>query len=172
MYKRQLLHQLLGKDPLAGRDDLAELDVGGSEVLERRPEPSRKSGARLWRAPLLGPPDEEREPESPRDGQDPSERRQVLGVDEDPGQVRGLAAQGVDVRFVRHAEAPWHGIGVDDPRSAGGEGTECEVGRACWRWSGVRGDWVDHGVPTLEARAPRAGAAAIDRRSDPPRRGR
>ena len=52
----ELGHQLRREDPLAARDDLSELDVGGPEDLGRLPEPSRQVGLRLRTA--LAPPEE------------------------------------------------------------------------------------------------------------------
>ncbi len=50
----ELLDQLLGKDALARRDDLAELDVGRAQVLEGRAQPAGQAGPRRRRAPLVG----------------------------------------------------------------------------------------------------------------------
>ena len=40
----ELPHELLGEEPLAGGDDLAELDVGGPEALGRLAEAPRQPG--------------------------------------------------------------------------------------------------------------------------------
>ena len=104
--RRNSCDQLLGEDPLAGRDDLAELDVGRPEVLEGRAEPPSTARHATRACPAPWPPTRAAavRAATPRSG--PARATAGAGGGRGPGQVGRLASQRVDVGLaVRHRTA-------------------------------------------------------------------
>ena len=96
----ELGDELFGEEPLAARDDLAELDVGGAEPLERR-RSRREMPARDAGVPRSADvPERERgahragDPEEPPDRRDRRRRREHrrLGADSGPERIQARAA--------------------------------------------------------------------------------
>ena len=75
----ELTDELRGEDPLARREDLAELDVGGAEPLEGEPQPVGEARRAIADWPLrrsTEPPAGDRPAEDGRDPQHPPPRRE------------------------------------------------------------------------------------------------
>ena len=111
----ELVDQLLREQPLAGGDDLAELDVGRAEVLGRLAQPPRDVGpAGLGvgeaPAPLLHHPRPEGGGQPARHPNEAGAGRHAARGGEPGHRSAGLGAQG------GHEGAPRHGVEVQHPR--------------------------------------------------------
>ena len=116
----ELADQFGRKDALAGREDLAQLDVGRPEGLERHPQPAGQAGTRrLGLAPPAPDAALEEIPASQRpgqlggDAQDPTARRQPAPAQQlgdlcCGGGPKGVVAQpAIAARRGRRATAGW-----------------------------------------------------------------
>ena len=90
----ELGDELLGEEPFAAGDDLAELDVGGPEPPEGDPQPpgDPASTGRAALAALDDDPGAERVPDLADHAREPAERRQVAGL-EPPRHLRRVPAR-------------------------------------------------------------------------------
>ena len=107
----ELADQLLGEQPVAAGDDLAELDVGGSEPLEAAAQPGREPGAGAVGAPLPHVPAPERPADRADDARGPAQRRDAGRGGERSGRRLGPGADAGE------APPPRQVVGVDDPRA-------------------------------------------------------
>ena len=162
----KLLDEFVGKDALARRDDLSELDVGGPEHLEAAPQPAREAGERLREAasPLAEMPDDQRRADPAAGTDETAERRQGRRRGDQRDLVAGGATQGGGRRPPRQRR----GV-LDDPGAAIGEGAVAQVGRG--PRGGGSGGFVRHGaISTVADPARRPSVPAVpDARPEPAR---
>ena len=150
----ELGDHLVGKEPFAARDDLAELHVARAEVTEGFPQATGDPGTGL-RPPVL-----EDEPARERAGDlgdgagEAAERREPARRQQPRHLLAGAPTEAVDL------PAPGDLVGIEDPRAAIAERAEFEVRREVRRF--VRGGHVTSQVTGryLGARDPARAAHA------------
>ena len=120
----ELGDELGREDPLARGEDLAELDVGGTEPLEGEAEPVRepRPGPALALAPVDEEPAGDRPAEDRRDPHDPPPRWEPPAPDELGDRRPGGLAHEVE------ANPPGQVGGLDEPRRMVREGPDRKVG--------------------------------------------
>ena len=134
----ELADQLLGEQPFTAADDLAELDVGGTESFGRHPKPSGQITLRIAAtasSPVQHPPDDG-DADVAEHGEHTRPRRQQSRRDEFGEPFAHSPAHGRDL------VPPAHLLGTDDPGAFVAERADGQiVGRVLgWhRRSGHRG---------------------------------
>ena len=132
----ELADQLLGEDPLAGGENLAELDVGGPEAFEGPPQPAGEPGPGCGRA--LAPVQEVPAPHG--HGQPgahqghPASGREPAATDQAGDLGPGGGPDGAQ------AGPPAQLVGLHQPGRVLGEGAQGQIGRGLGRRGAHSGD--------------------------------
>ncbi len=121
----ELADQLLGEEPFAAGDDLAELDVGRAEVLGGDAQAAGDVGLRGAMPPLRRAPSAQAPTATPR-------WRATRKTRVPSGRRRGRVSSGtwrrITHRTVGDRSPPRHGVGIDQPGWVVAEGSDGQVG--------------------------------------------
>ena len=136
----ELADELGREDPLARGEDLAELDVGRTEPLEREAESARQPGPRFrcLLAPVGQVPAGDRPAEDRRHPHDPAPRREPVPPDETRYGRTGFGAHEIE------ADPPRQVLGLDEPGRMVRERPDRQVPRRWGRAQGATGPNTRH----------------------------